>query len=100
MAFFTPPGIVNQVKAGKIRALAVTTSARSPDLPDVPTLQELGIDINITNWNGFFLPAGAPQPIVDKLTMELRHVVLNTEAKDKLRGMFTNPVGLTPQELH
>ena len=98
MAFFTPPGIVNQVKAGKIRALAVTTSARSPDLPDVPTLQELGIDINITNWNGFFLPAGTPQPIVDKLTMELRHVVLNTEAKDKLRGMFTNPVGLTPQD--
>ena len=68
MAFFTPPGIVNQVKAGKIRALAVTTSTRSPDLPDVPTLKEVGIDIDITNWNGFFLPAGTPQPIVDKLT--------------------------------
>jgi tripartite-type tricarboxylate transporter receptor subunit TctC len=98
MAFFTPPGIVNQVKAGKIRALAVTTATRSPDLPDVPTLKELGIDINITNWNGFFLPIGTPQPIVDRLTTELRHVVLNTEAKDKLRGMFTNPVGLTPQD--
>ena len=97
MAFFTPPGIVNQVKAGKVRALAVTTSTRSPDLPDVPTLQELGIDINITNWNGFFLPAGTPQPIVDKLTTELRHVVLNTDAKNKLRNMFTNPVGLTPE---
>ena len=98
MAFFTPPGIVNQVKAGKVRALAVTTSTRSPDLPDVPTLQELGIDINITNWNGFFLPAGTPKPIVDKLTAELRHVVLNTDAKDKLRNMFTNPVGLTPED--
>ena len=64
----------------------------------MPTLKELGIDINITNWNGFFLPAGTPQPIVEKLTTELRHVVLNTEAKDKLRGMFTNPVGLTPQD--
>jgi tripartite-type tricarboxylate transporter receptor subunit TctC len=98
MAFFTPPGIVNQVKAGKVRALAVTTAARSPDLPDVPTLKELGIDIDITNWNGFFLPAGTPRPIVDKLTTELRHVVLNTDAKDKLRGMFTSPVGLSPQE--
>ena len=96
MAFFTPPGIVNQVKAGKVRALAVTTATRSPDLPDVPTLKELGIDINITNWNGFFLPAGTPKPIVDRLTTELRHVVLNTDAKDKLRNMFTNPVGLTP----
>ena len=96
MAFFTPPGIVNQVKAGKV--LAVTTSTRSPDLPDVPTLKEVGIDIDITNWNGFFLPAGTPQPIVDKLTAELRQVVLNTDAKDKLRSMFTNPVGLTPQQ--
>jgi tripartite-type tricarboxylate transporter receptor subunit TctC len=98
MAFFTPPGIVNQVKAGNIRALAVTTSTRSPDLPDVPTLQEAGIDINITNWNGFFVPAGTPQPIVDKLTTELRHVVLNTDVKAKLRDMFTNPVGLSPQD--
>ena len=98
MAFFTPPGIVNQVKAGKIRALAVTASSRSPDLPDVPTLKELGIDIDITNWNGFFLPAGTPQPIVDRLTTELRHVVLETDAKEKLRNMFTNPVGLSPQD--
>ena len=98
MAFFTPPGIVNQVKAGKVRALAVTTSTRSPDLPDVPTLQELGIDIDITNWNGFFLPAGTPKPIVDRLTAELRHVVLNTDTKARLRDMFTNPVGLTPKD--
>lgn len=98
MAFFTPPGIVNQVKAGKLRALAVTTPTRSPDLPEVPTLQEVGIDMNITNWNGFFLPAGTPKPIVDKLTAELRHVVLNTDVKDKLRNMFTNPVGLTPED--
>lgn len=97
MAFFTPPGIVSQVRAGKVRALAVTTAVRSPDLPDVPTLNELGIDINITNWNGFFLPAGTPNPIVDRLTAELRHVVLNSEAKDKLRNMFTNPVGLSPE---
>ena len=64
----------------------------------MPTLQEAGIDINITNWNGFFVPAGTPQPIVDKLTTELRHVVLNTDVKAKLRDMFTNPVGLSPQD--
>ena len=97
-ATFTPPGIVNLVKDGKLRALAVTTEARSPDLPDVPTMKELGIDITITNWNGFFVPTGTPQPIADKLAVELRHIVLNTEVKDKLRGMFTNPVGKTPAE--
>ena len=98
MAFFTPPGIVNLVKEGKLRALAVTTSSRSPDLPDVPTLKEIGIDMNITNWNGFFAPAGTPQPIVDKLVTELRHVVLNAPANEKLKAMFTIPVGKTPQD--
>ena len=98
MAFFTPPGIVNLVKEGKLRALAVTTSARSPDLPDVPTLKETGIDIVITNWNGFFVPAGTPQPIVDRLVAELRHVVLETDAREKLKGMFTIPVGMTPAD--
>ena len=75
-ATFTPPGIVNLVKEGKLRALAVTTATRSPDLPDVPTMKELGIDIDITNWNGFFVPAGRRSSIADKLTTELRHVVL------------------------
>jgi tripartite-type tricarboxylate transporter receptor subunit TctC len=97
-ATFTPPGIVNLVKEGKLRALAVTTSTRSPDLPDVPTMKELGIDIDITNWNGFFVPAGTPKPIADKLATELRDIVLNTEVKGKLRGMFTNPVGKTPEQ--
>ena len=97
-ATFTPPGIVNLVKEGKLRALAVTTATRSPDLPDVPTMRELGIDIVITNWNGFFAPAGTPPPVADKLATELRHIVLNTEVKDKLRGLYTNPVGKTPKE--
>jgi tripartite-type tricarboxylate transporter receptor subunit TctC len=97
MAMFTPPGIVNQVKEGKVRALAVTSPSRSPDLPDVPTLKELGIDMTVTNWNGFFVPAGTPQPIYDKLVAETRRVVLN-EGRDKLRSIFTNPVAKTPEE--
>jgi tripartite-type tricarboxylate transporter receptor subunit TctC len=97
-ATFTPPGIVNLVKEGKLRALAVTTAARSPDLPDTPSMKELGLDIDIANWNGFFLPAGTPEPISDRLTRELRDIILRTEVKDKLRGMFTVPVGKTPAE--
>jgi tripartite-type tricarboxylate transporter receptor subunit TctC len=61
-------------------------------------MQELGVDIAITNWNGFFVPVGTPKPITDKLATELRHVVLQTEVNAKLRGMFTNPVGKTPAE--
>jgi tripartite-type tricarboxylate transporter receptor subunit TctC len=97
-ATFTPPGIVNLVKEGKLRALAVTTAARSPDLPDTPSMKELGLDIDISNWNGFFLPTGTPEPISDRLTRELRDIILRTEVRDKLRGMFTVPVGKTPAE--
>ena len=80
------------MKQGKLRALAVTTAARSPDLPDTPTMKELGLDIEIANWNGFFLPAKAPRPIAERLTSEIREIVLNSDVKDKLRGMFTVPV--------
>ena len=61
-------------------------------------MQELGIDIAITNWNGFFVPVGTPKSVTDKLTAELRHVVLETEVNGKLRGMFTTPVGKTSAE--
>ena len=97
-ATFTPPGIVNLVKEGKLRALAVTTAARSPDLPDTPSMKELGLDIDIANWNGFFVPSGTPELVSDRLTRELRDIVLRTEVKDKLRGMFTVPVAKTPAE--
>ena len=98
MAFFTPPGVVNLVKDGKLRALAVTTATRSMDLPDVPTLKELGIDITITNWNGLYVPSGTPQPIVDRLSTELRYVVMNTDANERLKKIFTTPVGKSPEE--
>lgn len=97
-ATFTPPGVVNLVKQGKLRALAVTTAARSPDLPGTPTMKELGLDIEIANWNGFFVRAGTPQPIAERLTSEIREIVLNSEVTGKLRGMFTVPVGKTPAD--
>ena len=88
MATFTPPGIVNLVKEGKLRAGGDDLDALA-DLPDaLPTMKELGIDIEITNWNGFFVPAGTPKPIADKLAAELHDIVLNTDVKGKLRGMF------------
>jgi len=55
------------VKSGRLRALAVTTSTRSPLLPEVPTLQETGIDINVTTWYALWGIRGTPQPIVDRM---------------------------------
>ena len=66
------PPAIPLVKGGKTRALAVTGSERSPELPDVPSMAEAGYpDVDIHLWSGFFVPAGTPEPIVTKLTAEL-----------------------------
>ena len=69
---FRRPPAIPLVKGGKTRALAVTGSERSPELPDVPSMAEAGYpEIDTHLWSGFFVPAGTPAPIVAKLTKEL-----------------------------
>jgi tripartite-type tricarboxylate transporter receptor subunit TctC len=66
------PPAVPQVKAGKVRALAVTSAQRSPALPDVPTMNESGFsDFDDLTWFGFFTPAGTPAPVVARLNAEI-----------------------------
>jgi tripartite-type tricarboxylate transporter receptor subunit TctC len=99
MTIVDPPPSTQQVQAGKLRALAVTAKARSRELPDVPTMAEAGVpDVNVGLWSGFFVLAGTPQPIVDKLAKELREIILNTDARDRLVQMATNPSGIGPAE--
>jgi tripartite-type tricarboxylate transporter receptor subunit TctC len=99
MTIVDPPPSTQQVQAGKLRALAVTAKSRSRELPDVPTMAEAGVpDVNLGLWSGFFVPAGTPQPIVDKLAKEFREIVLNTDAKDRLVAMATTPSGIGPAE--
>jgi tripartite-type tricarboxylate transporter receptor subunit TctC len=94
MTIVDPPPLVSQVQAGKLRALAVLAKQRFKDLPDVPTMAESGVpDVNVSLWSGFFVPAGTPKPIVDKLHKELREVITNTDVKTKLQGMAVNPTG-------
>jgi len=68
VTFATPPSVLPMVKAGRLRALAVTSSERSPLMPDVPGMVEAGVpEYSIAFWYGFFVPAGTPQDIVRKL---------------------------------
>jgi tripartite-type tricarboxylate transporter receptor subunit TctC len=61
-----------QIKAGKLRALAVSTAKRSPLIPDVPTLTELGLaDFDVTTWYAMWVPKGTPKEITDKLYQEV-----------------------------
>ena len=99
MAIIDPPPTTAQVQAGKLRALAVTGAKRTRELPDVPTMAEAGVpDVVVGLWSGFFVPAGTPKPVIDRLAAELREVILNTPVRDQLIGMAVNPAGNTPDE--
>jgi len=77
MNFSSLPPAVGQIKAGKLRALAVTGDKRVSSLPDVPTLKEQGINVAVTGWHGIFAPPGTPDAILDRV-----HKDVTTAMKD------------------
>ena len=88
------PPAIPLVKAGKTRALAVTGSERSPELPDVPSMAEAGYpEVNTHLWSGFFVPAGTPQPIVAKLEADLGRALADPGVRDGLKKMAVDPGG-------
>ena len=92
-------GMVGHIKAGKLRALAVTGAKRSPQLPDVPTVMESGVPgYEAYVWMGLLAPKGTPQPIIDKLYRELVPVMASPEVKTYMSGAGIEIVGSTPAE--
>ena len=88
------PPAMPLVKGGQVRALAVTGSVRSPELPDVPSMAEAGLPgVNTSLWSGIFAPAGTPAPIVTKLEEVLRRVIADPDVNAKLKAMAVNPGG-------
>jgi tripartite-type tricarboxylate transporter receptor subunit TctC len=98
MASLAPLAIVPQVRAGRLRALAVTTRERSVFMPEVPTFREAGIaDIEATAWIGIVVPARTPAPIVARLNREIAAILREPAVVEKLRAVFMDPVGDTPE---
>ena len=99
LMFDNLPPSLPQIKAGKLRALAVTSLARAPALPDVPTLAESGLPgFEASSWFGILAPAGTPAPIVAKLNAEVAKWLATPEAKEKLLKQGANPAGGTPED--
>jgi tripartite-type tricarboxylate transporter receptor subunit TctC len=93
-----PPSIP-LVKGGKTRALAVTGSERSPELPDVPSMAEAGYpEIDMHLWSGFFVPAGTPAAVVAKLQADLARALADPGVQASLRKMAVTPGGPTGAE--
>ncbi|CAG0969267.1 hypothetical protein BURK1_01138 [Burkholderiales bacterium] len=98
MGFFNTPTVISQIKGGLVKALGVTSLKRSPLLPDLPTLDELGVKgYEVNTWFGFVAPAGTPPEIVARLNAELNRVFASAEARDKLGPQgFDLPPPITP----
>jgi tripartite-type tricarboxylate transporter receptor subunit TctC len=93
------PAAAPHIKAGKLRALALITPARSPALPEVPTVAEAGLpNFEVTTWYGVLAPAGTPKPVVSRLNAALVRIMHTPEMKERLATMATDPVTNTPEE--
>jgi len=99
LSFMTVLEASGHIKAGKLRALAVTGSKRVPALPDVPTLAEATLPgFNSISWIGILAPAGTPKEIVDKVSSDVREVLASDEVKLKLIELGAVPAGTTPAQ--
>jgi tripartite-type tricarboxylate transporter receptor subunit TctC len=87
------------IKAGKLKALATSASRRIPELPDVPTVRELGYPVlEADGWNGFFAPAKTPREVIERLSKEAAAAVKHPEVAKRLREMAAEPVGSSGAE--
>lgn len=90
--------VLTHIKAGKLKALATTGEARTPDLPDVPTMAETGVDgVVVYSWQGFAAPRGTPPEIVAKLSQALRDTLRDPDVQRNLNGLGFEVVASDPQ---
>jgi len=93
------PGVLAQISAGKVRALGVSISQRSPALPNVPTIAEAGLPgYYAASWYGLMVPAGTPNSTIDILAKQIGTIMRVPEVKEKMLAQGFEPVGDTPAQ--
>ncbi|MBI1203272.1 MAG: tripartite tricarboxylate transporter substrate binding protein [Rhodopseudomonas sp.] len=98
--FFTVPALLPQVKAGKLRALAITSLTRSKLVPDIATVAESGYpDFEVLAWYGLFAPRGTPAPITARLSQEIGKIVASPEVQEKMARLGVEPKYLDSKQL-
>jgi tripartite-type tricarboxylate transporter receptor subunit TctC len=98
-AFIALGAALPHIRAGKLVALAVNGEARSPSLPEVPTLRQAGFtDAEYPMWFGVFVPAKTPRAIVDKLHRETAKALQEPKVRERLAGLGVDPMDMTPAE--
>ena len=99
LMFATIPSVIQHVRSGSLRAIAVTSSRRSPALPEIPTVAESGYPgFEASSWYGFVAPAGTPDPIIRKLHEMIAKIVNMPDINEQLSSQGADPVGSSPEE--
>ena len=96
-AFLSPVVIRDMVRSGKLRGVAIASKERLAILPDVPTMAEAGYPIEGLGWNGIFVPAGTPRPVIDRLQVEIARVLQLKEIQDDAAALGTVAGGEKPE---
>ena len=96
--FATVPSVIQLVKSGQLKAIAVSTKIRSRSMADIPTLMELGVDMATGSWFGVFAPKNTPTAIVQKLNAAVRSILEEPQVKAKLVAQGAEPIPLTVEE--
>jgi tripartite-type tricarboxylate transporter receptor subunit TctC len=98
--FMFDPGIgLQHVKAGKLKLLAIGSPKRSPQFPDVPTLDEVGLkNFDADTWFGFYAPGGTPQPVITKLNAEINKVLRSPAFTQRMEAIGAIPAPMSPQD--
>jgi len=98
MLFDNAPSSIPFVEQGKLRALAVTSTKRLPNLPDVPTLDEAGVKgYESLSWSGIMAPAGTPKRVIDKLSAAIEKILRDPDVKQRFASLGVDPVGGPPE---
>jgi len=99
MMFDTTSSAMGQIRAGRLRPLAVTSAQRSPELPTVPTLAEAGVSgADMTTWYAMYVTGGTPRPVVDKLHAQLQRAIKLPDVDARLRGLGGEPGALSTDQ--
>jgi len=91
---------LQHARSGALRPMAVLSVKRSPALPDVPTVRELGFpNLEVQGWNGFFAPAGTPEPIIARLNQQIALAAAHPEARKRMEEVGAEPSGSSQAEM-
>ena len=99
LLFAPSQSVIQHVRAGKLKALAVTGARRSETLPDLPTVAESGLPgYEAVGWFGLLAPASTPRPVVDKLSADANRVLADPDVRSRMHALGADPGGNTPEE--